>query len=62
MEEGKNVPRLCAWRCRLVHNYRKLRRIRRGWKSECAVFLKVHKQPIVIVIVINSRYSHLQGS
>jgi hypothetical protein len=33
---------------------------KREWKMERAVFLKVHQQPIVIVIVIKSRYSHLQ--
>jgi len=59
---GENEPRLCTWRCRLVHKLPKLCRKRRGRKSECAVFLKVHQRPIVIVIVINSRYSHLQES
>src|SRR6266566_7374429 len=31
-------------------NYRKLWRKGRGWKSECAVSLKVYQQPVVIVI------------
>src|SRR6266478_9569209 len=65
-EDGgeKKCAKACIWRCRLVHNCRNENcgGKRRGCKTKCSMFFKVHQQSIVIVIVINSRYSHLLKS
>ena len=59
---GKNEPRLCTWPCRLVHKLPKIVEEKERMEIGMRRFWKVHQQPVVIVIVINSRYSHLQES
>lgn len=61
--KGENFePRLCTRRCRLVHKLPKTVE-EKEWVEfgTCRVF-KAYQRPIVIVIFINSRYSHLQES
>ena len=53
MEEKRNEHRLVLYKAHTRSVEEK-----NGFKTECAVFLEMHQRPIVIVIVINSRYSH----
>jgi len=63
MEEGeKNEPWFCTWHCRLVHELSKTVEEKERMEIGMRRAFESAWQPIVILIVINIRYSHLQES